>query len=101
MTIGIAGRSADGEEYGIGLRDGPRKFSRKSQAIGLYITLYEFGETGFEKRDFSGLQHVDALVIFIDAGDPMAEIGETSPGYEANVAGSNDHNVHFCFRATN
>src|SRR3546814_1047147 len=54
-------------------------------AAGLDVARDQVVEARLEDRDFAALQGLDAVRILVDTDDRMAEFGETSAGYQANI----------------
>ncbi len=89
-------RGANSNEDCEGLLNGRGEVGRKVQAPGLGIFLHQRVEPGFVDRNLAIEEFGDLLLVFVDTGDVDAEIGKTGPGYESNVAGTNDANMHEC-----
>src|SRR3546814_3527097 len=63
-------------------------------AAGLDVARDQVVEARLEDRDFAALQGLDAVRILVDTDDRMAEFGETSAGYQDNIAGPDHSNEH-------
>jgi hypothetical protein len=57
-------------------------------------TLLATSAAGLEDRHDAALERVDLALVLVDADDLMAEIGETGPGHEADIAGADHGNAH-------
>ena len=64
------------------------------QALGGDVAVDEFLQAGLVDRDLAGLQRIDFALVVIDADDVMADFRETSAGNKADVAGTNDAEIH-------
>ncbi len=58
------------------------------------VTADDLVETGLVDGDLALLQSIDFGNVNIDTGNFVAEVGQTGACDKADVAGSNDSNVH-------
>ncbi len=66
----------------------------EAQALGGDVAVDEFFEAGLVDRDFAGVEHVHFALVVIHADDVVADFGETSARDEADVAGTDDAEIH-------
>ncbi len=94
MAIAAARRRADSDEHRIGILHRFSGIRREVEALLPDVLRNQRVEAGLVDRHDAGLQFLDLGHVLVDAGHDMAEIGETGPGHEADIARSDNCDTH-------
>ena len=96
-TIFIRGRADRNELQGTEFH---RLFDvgGETQAAGSTIALYQLGQTRLMDGDTAVIKDADFLGIQIQAHHMVADLGKTSTGNKADIAGSDHGDFHRCTR---
>ena len=86
MAIATARGRADCNEDGISTANSLRKIQGERQALLLHIGRNKIFEAGLENRNLATLQHGNAIWVFVDANDIMAEVSQTGTRHQAHIA---------------
>ena len=100
MDIGEIGRVIaapagvlDGDQHYIGGGDRRREFAREAQPAARWLAC-SMASSPASWIGTPVLLIGDAFGVVIDAGHVIAEIGKTGPRYEADIARTDDGNLH-------
>src|SRR5690606_11795604 len=85
---------ANGNEYGIGLRDRRFEPRRKGELAALHVLGDKLGEARLVNRNTAGLERLDFTYVLVDASHIVPEVGEAGSGHQSHVAGANPNNIH-------
>jgi hypothetical protein len=87
-------RRADRDEHRVGLGDRAFQIGRKIEPAARHVVGDETVEIGLVDRDLALAQRRDLLLVLVDAGDVMAEIGKARAGNKADIAGADHRDAH-------
>ena len=91
FAVHAGGRAhADEDEVGVGQRRGV--VGGEVQASGFDVAHDDLGQPRFVDGDFAAVEHGDFFGVDVNAGDAVAEIGETRAGGQADIAGAGNGN---------
>src|ERR1700679_467132 len=94
MTIAPPGRRADGDEHRIGLADRLGAFRGEAKPRLADIALHKLLKARLIERHLAALELGDLGLVLVDAGDRMAEVGETGPRDQPDIAGPHHRHAH-------
>jgi hypothetical protein len=92
-AIGL-GRGADGDEDRTGGGDGAGEVGREAEAAFAGVLADDLVEAGLVDGDLAAVEGVDLGDVDVDADHVVAEVGEAGAGDEADVARSDDCDLH-------
>ena len=87
-------RRGHGDENHVGFLDALGGAVGEFKPPGGGVFLDEFIEAGFVNRDAAGLEQFDLRRVVVHANDLMADLGETGSRDQADVARSDDRQLH-------
>ena len=90
----LAGRRPDRDEEDLRLANRPIERGREREPLFRPVAPHELFESGLVDRHLPALQHADLGGILVHADDVIAVLCETRPGHEADVARSNNRDLH-------
>ena len=94
MAIAPAGRSAHGDEHGVGLGDGRGALRGEEQPARLHVGGHQRLQPRLENGHLAPLQALDLAGVLVDAGDHVAEVGEAGPRHQAHIARADHRYPH-------
>ena len=86
MAVPAPRGRAHRDEDRIRIAHGGAQISGEEQALLAHVVGDDLGEARLEDRDLAALQGRDLARVLVDAGDDMAEVGETGAGHQAHIA---------------
>ena len=78
----------------FGRLDRGGQVGREVQPLGRDVALDQLGQARLVDRHLAAVEHVDLLLVAVDAGHVVAALGEAGAGDQADVAGANDGDFH-------
>jgi hypothetical protein len=87
-------RCADGDHLEHTVPDGFFEVGRELDVTLVAGMLDLFFKTRFINRDFAVIQPIDLISIDIHTDDMIADLGQTGPGDQADIARAKDSYIH-------
>ena len=84
----------NGDEDNFAVTDAFRGGGGEFESSGIDVPCDQLSETGLIDGNFPVEEHLDLLLIVVDAGDFVTDFCEASAGGEADVSGANDGEFH-------
>ena len=85
------------EENDLALVDGFREVGREAQAAFFGVSVKKQIQSWLKNGNFAIFEALYFFFIVIDADHVVAGFSKTSPGYQTDVTGSYNSNIHFLF----
>ncbi len=94
VAVAASRRRADRDEHGVCRGDCVAQIEAEIEPAGGGVAGDQFVEAGLVDRDLTLLQGGDLGGVLVDAGDVMAEVGETRARHQSHISRSDHCNAH-------
>ncbi len=98
MAIAAPRRRADRDEHRLGSLHSLGEVGREVEPAALDIGLDQRLEPRLPDRHLAGIEAVDLVLVLVDAGHMVAEIGEAGARHEPDIAGADHRDAHVLSR---